>query len=237
MLESKTDHKLFERSQNASLMEQLDQVYDAQTVHKIADTHGLTVIYTSLSDTLKNAGSLYLRYGRLNGKTAHDLAPKFRTVARAAEISNSLSIEIENLDFWDRWQIFQHLRNTGHPLTEHLDSHTTANPLLAGNLIVEEIQLVLRAITRFEADFFEALTNNTDGEIDLGLYFFVEVIGTFWQSLTGKKAAKKLPQHVLRRTHPNGISPEALAFLSDCIAPLATITEDELVAAIQSALL
>jgi len=231
------NYRTIEKSQNSALIKRLEAVYDSKTVHKIAVSHNLTAVQTSLGETLRSGGTLYLQYGRSNANTAHDLAPKIRAVARAAEIARNLSSELANLDFWDRWKIFEQLQNTGHPLADHLDNHAIANPLTAGNLIFEEIQLVLDAVTRFETNFFETLTHNTDGKTDLGLYFFVQVVGEFWKSLTGKTAVNRIPAHILRRTQASGVSSEAFTFLSDCIEPLAPVQEDELTLVIQSALL
>lgn len=234
--DTRVDRNVIERSQHDALMERLVDVYDASTVQRIARTHGLAVIHISLSATLRDAGSLYLRYGSSSSQTVRDLGPKLRAIARTAEISKSLSSELENLDFWDCWQIFQNLHSTGHPLTEQLDPYTAANPLLAGNLIIEEIRLLLKSIARFEENFFEVLANNTDKKIDLGLYLFVEVVGTVWQSLTGKKAVRRKRVNTSEDRQAGEVSDEAFVFLTDSIAPLASVSDEDMKAAIQSAL-
>lgn len=234
--ETRIDRNAVEISQHNAFMERLETVYDADTVQGIAETHGLGAIHTSLTETLRNAGALYLRYGSSSSKFAHNLAPKFRTMTRLAEISKTLRAELDNLDFWDCWQIFQHLHSTGHPLTERLDNSITTNPLLSGNVIIEEIRLLLNSISRFEENFFEILTHNTDKNIDLGLYFFVEVVGAVWQSLTGKSVVTANTSKASSDSGADEISSQAFAFLSDSIMPLATIPDEEIIAAIHASL-
>lgn len=177
---------------------------------------------------MRNAGSLFLRYGTSNDKMIHDLAPKLRTVARTAEIARNFDEELCYLDFWDRWQIFKLLQNTGHPVVDSLDSYTKVDPVLAGNIVLEELRLILKAIIRFEHNFFETLSSNSTSDLDLGLFFFVQVIGTYWISLTGKQTFSDL--------QGEDITPQALAFLSDCIAPLSKISAEEITKIAKAAL-
>jgi len=227
-IDEKADLSAFGRTSHSALLQRLAEIYDEKTVLKIAETHGLSTIYKSLGECLRNAGSLFLRYGRSDDKMAHDLAPKFRTVARTAEIARNFERELSDLDFWDRWQIFKLLQTTGHPVVDSLDSYSKADPLMAGNTVVEELRLILKAIIRFENNFFEMLSSNNDSDLDIGLFFFVQVIGTYWQSLTGEQ--------VFCDSQGEVIAPQALAFLSDCIAPLAETNAGEITQLAQAAM-
>jgi hypothetical protein len=224
----KVEENIHEQIAQPAILERLSKIYDEKTVLEIAETHGLSTFYKSLEECLRNAGSLFLRYGTSNDKVIYDLAPKLRTVARTAEIARNFDEELYDLDFWDRWQIFKLLENTGHPVVDSLDSYTKADPLIAGNIVIEELRLILKAIIRFESSFFEALSSGNKSNLDIGLFFFVQVIGTYWKSLTGKQAFSD--------SQGANITPEALAFLSDCITPLAEISAEEITKIAKAAL-
>lgn len=205
-------------SLRSTFVDKLSDIYSPEVIDQIASAHGLVSVANSLRSTLISAGSLYLRYSTHQGGRAADLAPKCRTVTRTAEIARRLKSEIEDLDFWDRWKIYKRLENTGHPVTENLDPQTKQNPLMAGNIVVDEISLILSAITAYEDDFLAAISPNQDDGTDVGLYFFVEVIGSFWESVTG--------EYVFKRGVQESGNDGALAFLKACIEPLSSINTE-----------
>ncbi|MEQ8735790.1 MAG: hypothetical protein RIC29_12760 [Rhodospirillaceae bacterium] len=202
----------------ATFVDKLNQIYSAEVIAQIALTHGLSSVANSLQSTLISAGALYLRYSGEQGGGAADLSPKCRTVTRTSEIARRLKSELEDLDFWDRWKIYKRLETTGHPITENLDPHTQKNPLMAGDILIDEIGLILSAITAYESDFFRALSDKTDKNTDIGLTFFVEVVGAFWESVTGER--------VFERDRGEGFDPGALAFIGHCVEPLIDINQE-----------
>lgn len=204
----------------------LDEVFNDDVVAAISSQHGLEAFSGSLASTLRHAGGLYFRYSPTKTSFVHDLAPKCRAVSRTAELARQLQTQLDELDFWDRWQIFKRLEETGHPITASFDSFTQVNPLLAGNMIIEEIKLVLRSTTRYEDDFFETLKKQPQDGGDIGLLFFVQVMAAFWFSTTGTG--------IIERS--GTISPDGLAFLNDCLSPVGTIDSESVKTALVSAL-
>lgn len=204
----------------------LDNLYNDAVLKRLNDRYGLSAFTRSLESALKNAGTLYLRYSRRNARAAYDLAPKCRTIARIAEIARALDRELNELDFWDRWQVYKHLEITGHPITESLDAHTKTNPLVAGDIVVEEIHLILNAVSRFEKEFFETFERNSLDDADIGLTFFVQVMGAFWESVTGGNLAG-LADHDQRLE-------SGIAFLQDCLEPLDQVEASEFIKVMKS---
>jgi len=203
-----------------TFVDKLNQIYSTEVIDQIAHAHGLSSVANSLRSTLTSAGALYLRYSSKQGGGAADLAPKCRTVTRTSEIARRLRSELEDLDFWDRWKIYKRLETTGHPITENLDPHTKKNPLMAGDILIDEIGLILSAITSYENDFFTALSDKTENNTDIGLIFFVEVVGAFWESATG--------EHVFEYGRVEDGDPGALAFIGNCVEPLMDIDQETL---------
>jgi hypothetical protein len=204
---------------------ELDAIYDDNIIKNIAAEHGLLPFSGTLKTTLKYAGGLYLRYSPSSSSFVQDLAPKCRAIARAAELARQLQTQFDEMDFWDRWQIFKRLEMTGHPITSHLDGFTKMNPTMAGNIIVDEIKLILKAATRYEEDFFTDLRAQSQGDKYIGLYFFVEILGAFWESTTGQPVVEP----------KQGALPRAFAFITDCIAPLGQIDAQSVEASIRRA--
>ncbi len=210
---------------HAGYPDALNDVFSNKVVARIASAHGLSAFSESLASTLKHAGGLYVRYSPAKTSFVHELAPKCRAVSRTAELARQLQTQLGELDFWDRWQIFKRLEETGHPIATSFDSYAQINPLLAGDMVMEEIQLILKAAARYEGDFFKALETQPEGGSDIGLFFFVQVIGAFWTSITGKKVLEQ----------EGDISPEAHSFVNDCLEPLGTVEEEQITAAIVTA--
>jgi len=203
----------------------LDNIFNDEVVATISSQHGLEAFSGSLASTLKHAGGLYFRYSPTKTSFVHDLAPKCRAVSRAAELARQLQVQLDELDFWDRWQIFKRLEETGHPITASFASYTQVNPLLAGNMIIEEIKLVLRSTTRYEDDFFETLKEQPQDGSDIGLLFFVQVMAAFWFSTTGTDMIDRA----------GTIDSDGHSFLNDCLRPLGPIDPDQVKAALLSA--
>lgn len=86
---------------------------------------------------------------------------------------------------------------------------------MAGDILIDEIGLILSAITAYEGDFFSTLSDKTDNNIDIGLTFFVEVVGAFWESVTGERVFQR----------GGGEEPESngFRFIRDCIGRLIDI--------------